>query len=215
MKAKRVLHGSAAAGTRRMIPLLLALFIAVTTLTAGLTLAAKPALACSCAVADTDRSIAGSDHIFAGTVVERRETPPRLGGGRSSADPVYYVFEVDRAWKGDVYEKTTLYSEAGSESCGMEFKQGEKYLVFAQQGNKMATSGFCSGNETYTGGADPAVVQKLGAPIELRAGASPGTPNENEGMPYGSSWLWGIGGLVAIGLVVLTIVRARRADRRR
>ncbi|MEJ8302373.1 hypothetical protein [Saccharibacillus sacchari] len=197
---------------RTILPVLLILLISITTLGAGLTIAAKPAMACSCAISDPDRSIAYADRIFAGTVVERRESSSGLRGYTSTADPVYYVFEVDRAWKGKVYETTTLYSALGSESCGMQFAQGEKYLIFAQQGNGMPTTTSCSGNEAYQGTTDPAAVKKLGEPIELRAGASPGTPNGDWGIGA-STILWWAGGVLALLLVTLTILKAIRANR--
>jgi len=201
---------------RGVLSLLLLLMIAVTMLGAGLTIAAKPAIACSCAISDTNSSIAYADRIFAGTVAERRETPPDLSGLRSSADPVYYVFEVDQAWKGEVYETTTLYSAAFSASCGMEFVQGEKYLVFAKQGNGMPTTTLCSGNEAYQGTTDPAAVKKLGEPIELLSGSSPGTPGGDWGTLDGaSSLLWWAGGALVLLLTVFTAIKAVRANRRR
>lgn len=201
---------------RGVISMLLILMITVTMLGAGLTIAAKPAIACSCAMSDTADSIAYADRVFTGTVVDRRETPPRLDGSRSSADPVYYVFEVDQAWKGEVYETMTLYSAESSASCGMEFMQGEKYLVFARQGDGMPTTTFCSGNEAYQGTADPAVVKKLGASVELLAGASPGTPSGDWGAMSGvSSLLWWSGGALVLLLAVFTVVKAVRANRRR
>ncbi|EXG83307.1 hypothetical protein [Saccharibacillus sacchari] len=201
---------------RGVLSLLLILMITVTTLGAGLTIAAKPAIACSCAMSDTNSSMAYADRIFAGTVAERRETPPDLSGLRSSADPVYYVFEVDQAWKGEVYETTTLYSAAFSASCGMEFVQGEKYLVFAKQGNGMPTTTLCSGNEAYQGTTDPAAVKKLGEPIELLAGSSPGTPSGDWGTPPGASFiLWGFGGFFALLIAAFIGIKAVRAKRRR
>lgn len=199
-----------------IVPFLLILLISMTTLGTGLTVAAKPAIACSCAMSDTDRSIAYADRIFAGTVVERREVSSGLRGYTSTADPVYYVFEVDQAWKGEVYETTTLYSALGSESCGMQFAQGEKYLIFAQQGDGMATTTSCSGNEAYQGTTDPAVIKKLGEPVELHAGASPGTPNGDWGIGIGTSTiLWWSGSVLALLLVTLTILKAMRAKKHR
>ncbi|MDO3410855.1 hypothetical protein QWJ34_13870 [Saccharibacillus sp. CPCC 101409] len=164
--------------TNRIRPLwslLGVLAIAAAALLGGLLAETKPAYACSCALGSLDEKLEWAGQVFAGTVTDVRKPGPGLNGTISSGDPVSYTFEVERAWKGRVYETTTLETPRGSESCGASFTNGQKYLVFARENGGVLTTSLCSGNELYDGSVEP-IVKRLGEPVELTAGASPGTP---------------------------------------
>lgn len=193
--------------TRARIRLLLALLIFLVGIGGSLAAEPAPAYACTCAIIDTEAAAGYADTIFSGTAVDRRESLVGADGIRSSADPAYYRFEVDKAWKGDAYEKTTLSTEMSSESCGADFKMGEKYLVFARKDGAMLTTGLCSGNQSYAAGIEPAAIQQLGEPIELRAGSSPGWPEEGSTVPV---YVWVIGGVLVVVIVALALARGRR-----
>src|SRR5262245_51136543 len=64
----------------------------------------------------------GATLVFSGTVT------------KSSPDVLETSFEVDRVWKGDVRQRTTLTLYPGLESHSASyFKEGTAYVVFAQQ----------------------------------------------------------------------------------
>jgi hypothetical protein len=64
----------------------------------------------------------GSTLVFSGTVV------------KSSPDVLQTSFHIDRVWKGDVRQQTTLTLYPGMESRSASyFKEGTAYLVFAEQ----------------------------------------------------------------------------------
>ncbi|WP_172252584.1 hypothetical protein [Saccharibacillus deserti] len=191
---------------RAKIRLLAALLIVLAGIGGSLAVKPIPAYACTCAIIDTEEAAGYADTIFSGTAVDRRESPIGSDGGRSSADPVYYRFEVDTAWKGEAYEKMTLSTEMSSESCGADFKMGEKYLVFARKDGNMLTTGLCSGNQSYAAGVDPAAVQQLGEPVERKAGSSPDWPEEGSAIPI---YVWAIGGVLVVVVVVVALALAR------
>ncbi len=71
-----------------------------------------------------------STAIFAGKVLTVK--PPPEKEIMSSADPVEVQFEVSEVWKGDVQERTAVYTALSSASCGIEnFVEGTEYIVSA------------------------------------------------------------------------------------
>lgn len=215
---KRSAKGLSLVGHGRSgIRLLFALLIFAVSVGASFALEAKPAYACSCAIVDTEEAAGYADTIFSGQAVERRETPPAADGTRSSADPVYYEFKVDAAWKGTAYETTTVSTQMSESSCGTEFKLGENYLVFAGKDGAMLSTGLCSGNQSYAAGVKPAAMQQLGEPVDVLPGASPGSPASAEAGDNGSSavpaYVWWIAGALVLAIAVLAWARDRRKPR--
>ena len=107
-----------------------------------LTLLALPstAHACSCAPSGSPaEALADADAVFAGEVIVVRpqgHPPFRL----SSADPVAVEFRVSQVWKGPRRETVTVETELSEISCGYEFKEGRKYIVYAYDGE----TGLCT-----------------------------------------------------------------------
>ena len=111
-----------------------------------LVLAPSDGFACSCpyvweSLADElNWKIKGADAIFSGEVLSVTEETRYL-----SVD-----FSVVDVWKGDVTEKVTVVTGRNGGSCGVDFKSGEKYLVFASnsmwltEGVNNLTAGLCS-----------------------------------------------------------------------
>ena len=58
----------------------------------------------------------------------------RQDGSISSADPVTVEFDVIRVWKGPLRETLTVKTERMGISCGYEFKEGRRYIVYAYDG---------------------------------------------------------------------------------
>jgi hypothetical protein len=94
------------------------------------------AWACSCAepppVAD---ALAEADQVFYGEVLSI-DGPAGLGcGGVSSADPMAVRIEVRDAWKGtSAGETVTVETARDGASCGVDFVEGETWLVYATDG---------------------------------------------------------------------------------
>ena len=87
----------------------------------------KPAQACTCAPSGSPKE-ALADAVFAGEA-----TSVKVRGGLviiSSADPVTVEFKVSRVWKGPRRDTLTVETERFA-SCGFEFKEGRKYIVYA------------------------------------------------------------------------------------
>ena len=100
----------------------------------------KPAHACSCAPSGSPaEALADADAVFAGEVIAVRpqgHPPFRL----SSADPVAAEFRVSQVWKGPRRETVTVETELSEISCGYEFKEGRKYIVYVWDGR----TGLCT-----------------------------------------------------------------------
>ena len=81
--------------------------------------------------------------MFVGKVVAIQTPDPRLRNGEqviSSADPVTVEFDVIKVWKGPLRETLTVDTERSEISCGFEFKEGRRYVVYAYDGY----TGFCT-----------------------------------------------------------------------
>ncbi len=198
----------AGAGVRAIL-LLLGMLLVVTGIVGGLTAAPQKAYACSCAFdPNGNEQIEFADLIFSGTVVNKTRSQLNLIGPYAGEDRYDHEFEVDQVWKGGVHEKVTVESGTASESCGVNFQEGYRYIVLAKRdGAKLVTS-LCSGNAMYEEGSQPDILQKLGAPSEPLAGSSPGDRFR--------AYLWIILAVAAvIGATVIGLVVRRRRARRR
>lgn len=105
----------------------------------------KPAHACMCGPSGAPRdAMAKADAVFAGQVVAINEPGPYLRNGQmviGSADLVKVEFNVGRVWKGPRPETITVETERMGISCGYEFKEGRRYIVYAWGGNR---TGLCT-----------------------------------------------------------------------
>jgi len=195
------------AGVRAVL-LLLGMLLAVTGIVGGLTAAPQKAYACSCAFdPNGNEHIEFADLIFSGTLVKKTKSLLNLTGAYSGEDRYDHEFEVDQAWKGGVYEKVTVESGAATESCGVNFQEGYRYIVLAKRdGAKLITS-LCSGNVLYEEDSRPDILQKLGEPSDPLAGSSPGG--------WFRAYLWMILAFVAAIVSVVTWLGLRRCRARR
>ncbi|MFX3634717.1 MAG: hypothetical protein ACE3L7_23025 [Candidatus Pristimantibacillus sp.] len=109
---------------------------------------------------------------------------------RSSESPVEVSFEVNQVWKGHVTPKLTVYTSQDEASCGVEFKQGNEYLVYAYASEGKLKSGLCSGTTLLTNASNDLVI--------LGGGSIPPAPLESV---QESSMGWLIGGIVAVLLL--------------
>jgi len=139
------------------------------------------AYACSCAPQPSDaRAIASSAAVFAGTTVGV-DDPQEGKRIISSGAEVTWTFTVDTVVKGEVGDTQEVRSAAMEVSCGYEFEEGERYLVFAHEGerdeSKLFTS-ICSNTRRIA--ADLAVE---GGQPRTDSSAVPPRPPEAAGEP--------------------------------
>jgi hypothetical protein len=129
--------------------------------------------ACSCAVSGSPaEALARADAVFAGEVVSVRVGRSSLLS-YSSADPVSVKFNVSRVWKGPRSDTITIKTVRSEVSCGYEFEEGRKYVVYARNGE----TGLCS----RTAGLENAVAD-LAA---LGDGWQPESPADSVRLPGG------------------------------
>ncbi len=81
----------------------------------------KPAYACSCIAPPPPLEARNqAESVFAGTV-------SAIG---ADANGYLVTFDVEQFWKGPEGPQVTLATPSSSASCGVEFVEGEKYLVY-------------------------------------------------------------------------------------
>lgn len=139
--------------TMTTVRMLLAGLIAALGLVA---ITASPSQACSCALGGVADFANRSDAVFTGTLVEVRMPPERRI--ISSADPVTYVFDVDRVYAGEVGATAEVTTARFGASCGWErMRLSTSYVVFADDGDRGLSSSLCSG----TGRERPRLVHDV------------------------------------------------------
>lgn len=94
------------------------------------------AFACSCSSPGPfDREVRRAGAVFAGTPVGSEDSvgwADRLFG-YSSGDPIDWTFEVDTVIKGDLKVETHVSAARDGGSCGVSFRPGRRYVVFAYE----------------------------------------------------------------------------------
>ncbi len=79
---------------------------------------------CDCVPLPLKKELKEVDQVFRGRVI----------AVNLRAYPISYEFEVLKVWKGKRKRKVTITSGIGSGDCGMNFENGQEYLVFAKRG---------------------------------------------------------------------------------
>lgn len=116
----------------RRAPLLLTLLLVVPllVLTTG-----APAQACSCASSGPRRMLATSEVAFAGTVE---------GGRDGAGDDRVTRVRVGQVWKGEASEVTEVVHGTDGASCGVEFSEGQRLVLYADRGADELRTSLCS-----------------------------------------------------------------------
>ena len=84
--------------------------------------------------------MAEADAAFFGRVTGM-SAPTKESGRISSADLVTVEFDVIRVWKGPLRETLTVETERMGISCGYEFREGRRYIVYTWGGSR---TGLCT-----------------------------------------------------------------------
>lgn len=106
---------------------------------------ATEATACTCLPRTMPEYLEEADAAFVGTVCSRWY-PNENAAIQSSADPVYFTFRVEMAWKGVEADTVTIRTASGGSSCGTNFAAGVRHVVFARSREGELRTGMCSGN---------------------------------------------------------------------
>ncbi len=111
----------------------LGMFVAVLLLGAGLGMVgvvlAPPALACSCAGAETDAGYAArADAVFVGELVSRDVRDPWF----SSVDHAVLTFDVTAVYQGEVFERQQVVTSPSGNTCGLELSGSGPFLLFSR-----------------------------------------------------------------------------------
>ncbi|UUZ80911.1 hypothetical protein LJK88_40105 [Paenibacillus sp. P26] len=117
-----------------MIRRLLTVFLlAVCVPAVGLLSQPTPCEACSCRTPALDEAVSRSGSVFAGKVLEIKWVPDPYESNGALAYKHAVRFEVERTFKGPDTSQIIVNAGAGESSCGIDFVQGESYLVFAYE----------------------------------------------------------------------------------
>lgn len=133
-----------------------------------------------------DAQIDAASVVFRGTCV-RVTTNPIKGG-------LNVTFMVDSSWKRAIEPYATVHTNAPGQ-CGVEFEEGESYLVFAHRRHQTIETTICEFNFPIGGIDAEKTMQVLGV------GYGPGRPQMARDMSVLVLGL-GIGGLIAVAFVV-------------
>ena len=130
----------------------------------------KPAYACLCSSSGSPKeAMAKADAVFFGRVTATTALN-RPDGSLSSADPVTVEFDVIGVWKGPPRETLTVETERSGISCGFEFKEGRRYIVYTWGGNR---TGVCTRTAPIWLAARDFAVLGRGSPPESAPDARP------------------------------------------
>jgi hypothetical protein len=109
----------------------------------------REASACSCVKSDSIQEITSrSDAVFEGTATSVKSSSLTLF--RSPAKAVKASFQVNEVWKGHVAPTIEVLTANSSDSCGFEFQEGERYLVYAAATGKSMEVSLCSGTMLHS-----------------------------------------------------------------
>lgn len=173
----------------------------------SLLLPIRMAHACSCVPPPGDReAMLSTDVVFSGTVTEVAD-PEGDKKIVSSGRPVTYSFHVDAVAKGEVAADESVTSAADGSSCGAEFRDGGRYIVFADENkNGELTTSLCSNTRPL---AENEEIDFVSTREPAGGGSTADGPRTGEGVPA-IAWL-GIAAILGIGAVTFFATRRRTA----
>lgn len=162
----------------------------------GVAVEATPAFACSCKISSPQEMFDAADAVFVGTATSIEDSNA-AGPTFSSVDPITVTFDVSEIRKGTVPATARVRTARSSASCGYEFAEGGRYLVYAGVGPDGAwATGLCSGT-TGLALPDPKPTT-VAAPTTTTVAATPPVARSSS-----RGWAIGLGGGL-VGLAGLT-----------
>ena len=87
------------------------------------------AYACSCMQPlSPDAELPNYDAVFSGRVIENQDV-----SATQQTDSIFFIFDVDKIWKGDKKDTVTVKTAESSAACGFPFEENQEYIVYANQ----------------------------------------------------------------------------------
>ncbi len=180
---------------------------------------ARPAWACSCAMATTAEHVERADVVVRGVVTGIDRS--RVAG--SSTDPVFTTVRATHVWKGPQQPEFVVSSEASGASCGLELNTvGQEVILFAQSEGSGWTANLCNGTAPAASELAGEVEEALGVGTTVSPAPSSPTPTPAPtSMPppapaiVPAAVLWVAGTLLAVAVAAIVLAwlgRARRRD---
>lgn len=187
---------------RKSVWMMLCALLALSTL---LMIRPAPVQACSCAQPPpVQEELARKTAVFSGKVIKIEQ--PKQKQIKSSADPVSITFEVMTVWKGDLAQRTTVYTASSSASCGYGFAEGKEYIVFAYGTPDNLETGICERTKLLAS-ADKELAELGAGYAPVVMADPPESPSSSWRKPLAAASLGVAAGALA---VVVMLVRRRR-----
>ena len=114
-------------------------FVVLTVLGIVFLLPPRCASACQCSMPVEKPTLAGSEAVFSGEVVEIDQPSPIKSGAALETD----TFRVYEVWKGPEDRTLEVHTALTGASCGYPFKEGQEYLIYAYSGKQGLEVGLC------------------------------------------------------------------------
>ena len=180
----------------------------------GVALSAAPACACSCVPPDPEQYAASAEAIFTGVVrgVEQRGGPLTS----TAAATVVTTIDVDGVHKGDVAQQVEVATADGEASCGIEFRVGERYRVYADTAGGQLSGTRAPYHASLCGGTVRLNGEPNGVGVTKTAALGPARtprPGQQLAPPHNLDWAFGAGLAVVAGLLLLPAMLALRSRR--
>jgi hypothetical protein len=152
---------------------------------------APPVYACSCLPpgAPLDE-MASATAVFAGRVMNIE-----VAGGEaiSPDDAVTVTFGVSRLWKGPEESVVTVTTPRDSASCGIDFQNGQEYLVYATGSQAELSTNLCSRTASLAdAGADLEALGDGRSPIPAAQMTPAGPVAPAVSQSPSATWWWGV-----------------------
>ncbi|WP_077212289.1 hypothetical protein [Bacillus dakarensis] len=183
---------------KKAIPLLAFMFVAI------FIIGSFPSItsACSCAeLPSVEDEYERSEVIFSGKVIAIKEKQSLRGRTTQSV-----LFEVMNTWKGVEQSQMIITTGQGGGDCGIDFIEGEEYLVYANDSNmygaKSLVTTICDRTDVLSSLQEDLMVLGEGQPPIKEVDLS---RKHNGSQKY----IWAAV-VIAIGIVVFFIIRKRR-----
>ena len=127
--------------------------------------------ACSCLPPGPPAAaLADATAVFAGRV-----TAVAVPADRSGTSPLQVTFAVSRSWKGADRPTISVTTPSSSASCGVDFVDGQEYLVYARASEGVLQTNLCSRTSTLAAAGDDIAA--------LRTGSTPSPSTSGGALP--------------------------------
>jgi hypothetical protein len=133
-----------------------------------LSVLARPADACSCAIQPLGTAMKNAKHVFIGRIVGETKTRVETKVCRDRLDWCTYTYAykvaVEGHWKGDIVADLTIDTGSGRGDCSMGRLRAVKYIFFATGDAARPRVHICGGTRAATDATLRQMAKSFGAP---------------------------------------------------